>query len=59
LGAAIVCTLCGDESIAQSVSQTVGTDGHARVIDRSGMLAFSAFGEMFEEDVLELARFAA
>lgn len=29
------------------------------VIDRSGMLAFSAFGEMFEEDVLELAKFAA
>ena len=29
------------------------------VINRSGMLAFSAFGEMFEEDVLELVRFAA
>lgn len=29
------------------------------VIDRAGVPAFNAFGEMFEEDVLELARFAA
>lgn len=29
------------------------------VIDRSGALAFDAFGEMFEEDVQALARFAA